>query len=85
MKEKTFNPNFTYEISCDQMCGKNHFSMRGVIIVEKEEDYKLWLASQKPEYFTIFPDKAPKPGGGTQADTTKKSAPLAAVIMPAGN
>jgi len=68
MKEKTGNPNFTYEISCDQMCGKGHFSMRGVIVVESEADYKKWLASQTPEYFRVFPDKAPKPA---TADTTK--------------
>lgn len=54
MKEKTGNPNFTYEISCDQMCGKGHFSMRGVIVVESEADYKKWLASQTPEYFRVF-------------------------------
>jgi cytochrome c oxidase subunit 2 len=59
MKKKTGNPDFTYEISCDQMCGKGHFSMRGVIIVESEAEYKAWLAQQKPEYFTVYPDKAP--------------------------
>ena len=59
MKLKTGNPDFTYEISCDQMCGKGHFTMRGVIIVETMEEYKKWLAEQKPEYFTVFPDKAP--------------------------
>jgi hypothetical protein len=29
MKERTKNPNFVYEISCDQMCGNSHYSMRG--------------------------------------------------------
>lgn len=57
MRQKTGNPNFTYEISCDQMCGKGHFSMRGVIIVESMADYNAWLAKQKPEYLTLFPDK----------------------------
>ena len=60
MKKKTGNPEFTYEISCDQLCGAFHFSMRGVIIVETMEEYKKWLAEQTPEYFTVFPDKAPK-------------------------
>lgn len=59
MRQRTGNPNFTYEISCDQMCGKGHFSMRGVIVVETEEEYKKWLADQKPEYLTLFPDKDP--------------------------
>ncbi len=60
MKVKTGNPNFVYEISCDQLCGKSHFSMRGVIVVEKQEQYDKWIAEQKPEYFTLFPNKAPK-------------------------
>ena len=60
MKKKTGNPDFTYEIACDQLCGANHFALRGVIIVETMEEYKKWLAEQKPEYFTVFPDKAPK-------------------------
>ncbi len=59
MKVRTGNPNFVYEISCDQMCGAGHFSMRGTIVVEKPEDYKKWLASQKPEYYSLFPDKDP--------------------------
>lgn len=75
MKESTKNPDFTYEISCDQMCGKGHFSMRGVIIVETMAEYKAWLATQKPEYYTVYPDRAPK------ADTAAKTAAVAAVIM----
>ncbi|HPH84938.1 MAG TPA: cytochrome c oxidase subunit II [Ferruginibacter sp.] len=76
MKTRTGNPNFVYEISCDQMCGKGHFSMRGVIVVEKQADYEKWLASQKPEYFTLFPDK--DPNKATQAvDSAVASKPLA--------
>jgi len=78
MKERTGNPDFTYEISCDQMCGKGHFSMRGVIIVETEAEYKLWLATQKPEYFTVYPDKAPK---APVADTTAKVGTVAAAVV----
>jgi len=83
MKVKTGNPNFTYEISCDQMCGKGHFSMRGIIIVEKEEDYNKWLATQQPEYFTIFPDKKPKSLIEPTLDTINKQVKLAA-ILPTG-
>ena len=39
MKEKTGNPDFVYEISCDQMCGKGHLGMRGVLIVETQEEF----------------------------------------------
>ncbi len=47
MIEKTGNPNFVYEISCDQMCGKGHYSMRGIVIVHTQEEYDAWLAEQK--------------------------------------
>jgi len=59
MKEKTGNPNFAYEISCDQMCGNGHYSMKGIIEVVDQEEYDLWLAKQKPQYFTAFPEKDP--------------------------
>ncbi|HCY90423.1 MAG TPA: cytochrome C oxidase subunit II [Chitinophagaceae bacterium] len=82
MRQRTGNPNFTYEISCDQMCGKGHFSMRGVIVVETEEEYKKWLADQKPEYLTLFPDK--DPAKATQAvepaPTPATDKPLAQVV-----
>ena len=59
MKERTGNPNFVYEISCDQMCGNGHYSMKGVIEVVTQEEYDLWLAKQKPNYFAAYPDKDP--------------------------
>jgi cytochrome c oxidase subunit 2 len=68
MKKKTGNPNFVYEISCDQMCGKGHFSMRGVIVVETEAEFKKWMSTQKPDYFSLYPDKAPP-----APDTTKST------------
>lgn len=59
MIKKTGNPEFNYEIACDQLCGSSHYAMRGVIIVETMEEYKKWLAEQKPEYYTINPGAAP--------------------------
>ena len=59
MKEKTGDPNFVYEISCDQMCGKGHWSMRGTIIVETQEEFDRWMVSQKPQYYAAFPEKDP--------------------------
>jgi cytochrome c oxidase subunit II len=79
MKVRSGNPNFVYELSCDQMCGKGHFSMRGVIIVESEADYKKWLAEQEPEYYTVYPDKKPKTTTPATTDSTTKQAPLAAI------
>jgi cytochrome c oxidase subunit 2 len=71
MKERTGNPNYQYEISCDQMCGNGHYSMKGVIEVVEQEDYDLWLAKQKPQYFTAFPDKDPSAAPAAVTDSTK--------------
>lgn len=58
MKKKTGNPDFTYEIACDQLCGSSHYAMRGVIIVETMEEFKKWLAEQVSEYSTLYPKTA---------------------------
>jgi cytochrome c oxidase subunit 2 len=71
MKKKTGNPDFNYEIACDQLCGSSHYAMRGVIVVETMEEYKKWLAEQKSEYYTIYPGKNPNPQPAV-ADTTAK-------------
>jgi len=57
MKKKTNNPDFEYEISCDQMCGKGHYTMKGVVKVVTPEEFILWKAKQKTNYAIAFPDK----------------------------
>lgn len=74
MKEKTGNPDFVYEISCDQMCGKGHWSMRGVIVVETQEEFDAWMATKKPQYLVANPDK--DPAAAKPTDTTKVVAAL---------
>ncbi len=76
MKVRTNNAEFVYEISCDQMCGSGHYSMRGIIVVESEADYKKWLSEQTPEYITL----TKKPDAKPSADSAVKSAPLAQVV-----
>jgi cytochrome c oxidase subunit II len=69
MKERTGNPNFVYEISCDQMCGNGHYSMKGIIEVVTQEEFDVWMAKQKPGYFVAFPDKEPKAPASPVADS----------------
>ena len=76
MKEKTGNPDFVYEISCDQMCGKGHWSMRGTIVVETQEEFDAWLAGKKPQYLVANPDKDP----AAKKDTATAKAPAAASV-----
>lgn len=72
MKEKTGNPDFEYEISCDQMCGKGHYSMKGIVKVVEPAEYLLWLAKQKPNYVMSNPELESKPAVpvATPADST---------------
>jgi cytochrome c oxidase subunit 2 len=67
MKRKTNNPNFVYEISCDQICGKGHYSMRGTVIVhDTQADFDTWMKAQTPDYVTNF---APKPAAAAKDST----------------
>lgn len=76
MKVKTGNPDFVYEISCDQLCGKGHWSMRGTIVVETQEEFDAWLASKKPQYLVANPEKDP-----AQPKENTTAAPLTGAII----
>lgn len=55
MREETGNPQFVFEISCDQMCGQGHTGMRGEIVVETQEEFDAWFASKTPQYLVANP------------------------------
>ena len=59
MKARTGNPDFVYEIACDQLCGRGHYTMRGIIVVETQAEYDAYMATLKPEYYKAFPDLDP--------------------------
>lgn len=71
MKKITGNKDFIYEISCDQMCGSGHYSMKGIIVVETQEEYNAWLADKKPQYLTVKEAASPAPAAPAAADTAK--------------
>ncbi|MCE9687330.1 c-type cytochrome [Shewanella sp. AS16] len=35
-----------FELMCQELCGMAHYSMRGHIVVDSQEDYRAWLAQQ---------------------------------------
>ncbi len=77
MKRITGNPDFVYEIACDQLCGKGHYSMRGTIIVQTQEQYDTWLKSQQTYYASNNPSAAPAAAEGAspavkEGDKNKK-------------
>jgi cytochrome c oxidase subunit II len=71
MKKISDNPEFEYELSCDQMCGRSHFTMRAVIKVVTEQEFILWRAKQVTNYAQVFPDKGAAPAA--VADSTKST------------
>ena len=53
--------DFNYEIACTEVCGRGHFSMRLLVVVEEPEVYEKWKSEQEswlsknPEYLTKVP------------------------------
>jgi cytochrome c oxidase subunit 2 len=48
MQNETGNPDFKYELACAEVCGRGHFAMKMIIVVDEPEDYEAWLKTQKP-------------------------------------
>jgi len=84
MKMDTHNPNFVYEISCDQMCGKGHYSMRGTVVVQTQKEFDAWLKEQPAYYANVQKANAPAAAGtATPAtDTAAKAAPVDTTAKP---
>jgi cytochrome c oxidase subunit II len=63
MRTETGNPEFNYELACAEICGKGHFSMRLIVVVDEPADYEKWKASQEswlkqnPDYRKFVPEK----------------------------
>jgi cytochrome c oxidase subunit 2 len=61
MRAELNNPNFNYELACTEICGRGHFSMKMPVVVEDEESYERWKASQEawlkqnPDYLKQVP------------------------------
>ena len=48
MRVETGNPDFNYELVCNKICGKGHFGMKYLIVVDEPEEYEKWYAEQQP-------------------------------------
>lgn len=63
MREKLNNPEFNYELACTEVCGRGHFAMKFIVVVDEPEDYVKWCASQdswikqNPDYLKVFREK----------------------------
>jgi cytochrome c oxidase subunit II len=48
MRKETGNADFNYELVCNKICGKGHFAMRYIVVVDEPADYEKWYNSQTP-------------------------------------
>jgi len=61
MRTETDNPEFNYELACTEICGRGHFSMRMIVVVDEPADYDKWKSEQEswlsknPEYLSKLP------------------------------
>ena len=51
MQNETGNAEFQYELACTEVCGRGHFAMKMIMIVEEPEDYNSWVAEQSKKTF----------------------------------
>lgn len=48
MRAELGKPDFNYEIACTEICGRSHFGMKLLLVVDEPADYDKWKKSQKP-------------------------------------
>ena len=46
MRQQVGNDEFVYEIACAQLCGNSHYTMRGFLTIETQEEFDAWLAEE---------------------------------------
>ncbi|MCY7409253.1 MAG: cytochrome c oxidase subunit II [Chitinophagales bacterium] len=50
MRTEMNNPDFNFDIACDQLCGTGHYGMKGLVIVETQEEFDAWMKKQPSFY-----------------------------------
>lgn len=59
MRDELGDPGFNYEIACAEVCGRGHFSMRFIVVVEEEDVYNTWKKEQ-PTWLQLNEDYLPR-------------------------
>lgn len=70
MRKETGKPDFNYELACSQLCGSSHWNMRAIVVVESQEEYQKWLASQ-PTIASTLMNQTPAEGEDAQASAVR--------------
>ena len=85
MRTELGNPEFDFFVSCTEVCGRGHFSMKLKMVVHEPEEYEAWKAEQptwlslNPEYLEQVPEDqrelARIKSGIASAEDTQESEP----------
>ncbi len=67
---------FEYELACMELCGSGHFSMKKIVRIVSEDEYKDWLSQQQSYFFSSIRGGAEDPYGegpvGQEFETRKQ-------------
>jgi cytochrome c oxidase subunit II len=61
MQAELGNSDFKYEIACTEVCGRSHFAMKLILVVDEPAEYEKWkkeqksLLASKPEFLEKVP------------------------------
>ena len=65
----TPNEEGTYQLICTELCGLGHATMRAEVVVESEEDFERWVATQEKPPVEFAGEGEAQPNG-TPEDTS---------------
>lgn len=46
MRTRLKDPDFNYEVACAELCGRMHFAMKLILVVDEPEDFTRWARHQ---------------------------------------
>lgn len=55
MRTELGDPDFDYFITCAEVCGRGHFSMKLKVVVDEPADYQAWKEEQTP-WLKVYPE-----------------------------
>ncbi len=73
----------SYEVVCGQLCGLGHYSMKGLVVVDTEENFQAWLKEQAElAGNTVAPAPLDRPPGEPSPAPDQGSVPPPGVTSP---
>ena len=80
MQEKTGNPNFSYILLCNKICGESHSNMNMKVVVGTADEYKEWVKANGTKVVasavTGTTEQAPVTNDAAATDSVTVDAPV---------